>query len=159
MDKIAIVDTMFARFDMGTLAESELKRQPGFGKRFGIVRTTVPGIKDLAGACKRLIFDSLQRWSHVPSLRASFRSSGRLKRWTRLASESEFCPRGGDLRDLSSQTIRFPNACVTLQNGFARVASVDLFHPYRLCGTSPLRLRSRIQSTAHCALAVELATR
>jgi riboflavin synthase len=55
MDKIAIVDTMFARFDMGTVAESELKRQPGFGKRFGIVRTTVPGIKDLAVACKRLI--------------------------------------------------------------------------------------------------------
>jgi len=55
MDKIAIVDTMFARFDMGAVAENELKRQPGFGNRFEIVRTTVPGIKDLAVACKRLI--------------------------------------------------------------------------------------------------------
>jgi len=55
MDKIAIVDTMFARFDMGAVAESELKRQPEFGTKFEIVRATVPGIKDLAVACKRLI--------------------------------------------------------------------------------------------------------
>jgi riboflavin synthase len=55
MDKIAIVDTTFARFDMGTIAEAELKHQSGFGNRFEIVRTTVPGIKDLAVACKRLI--------------------------------------------------------------------------------------------------------
>src|SRR5262245_7939193 len=55
MDKIAIVDTTFARFDMGAVAEAELKRQPGFGKKFELVRTTVPGIKDLAVACKRLI--------------------------------------------------------------------------------------------------------
>ena len=55
MDKIAIVDTTFARFDMGAVAEDELKRQPGFGRKFELVRTTVPGIKDLAVACKRLI--------------------------------------------------------------------------------------------------------
>ena len=55
MDKIAIVDTTFARFDMGAVAEAELKRQSGFGKKFELVRATVPGIKDLAVACKRLI--------------------------------------------------------------------------------------------------------
>lgn len=55
MDKIAIVDTTFARFDMGGVAEAELKRQLGFGEKFELVRTTVPGIKDLAVACKRLI--------------------------------------------------------------------------------------------------------
>jgi|SRR5215469_252966 len=55
MDKIAIVDTTFARFDMRAVAEDELKRQPGFGKKFELVRATVPGIKDLAVACKRLI--------------------------------------------------------------------------------------------------------
>ena len=55
MDKIAIVDTTFARFDMGAVAENELKDQPAFGKKFEIVRVTVPGIKDLAVACKRLI--------------------------------------------------------------------------------------------------------
>ena|SRR6516162_393186 len=55
MDRIAIVDTTFARFDMGAVAEAELKRQPGFGRKFELVRATVPGIKDLAVACKRLI--------------------------------------------------------------------------------------------------------
>lgn len=55
MDKIAIVDTTFARFDMGGVAEAELKRQSGFGEKFELVRATVPGIKDLAVACKRLI--------------------------------------------------------------------------------------------------------
>ncbi len=55
MDKIAIVDTTFARFDMGGVAEAELKRQSGFGEKFELVRITVPGIKDLAVACKRLI--------------------------------------------------------------------------------------------------------
>jgi riboflavin synthase len=55
VDKIGIVDTTFARFDMGAIAEAELSHQSGFRKRFEIVRTTVPGIKDLAVACKRLI--------------------------------------------------------------------------------------------------------
>ena len=55
MEKIAIVDTTFARFDMRAVAEDELKRQPGFGKKFELVRATVPGIKDLAVACKRFI--------------------------------------------------------------------------------------------------------
>jgi 6,7-dimethyl-8-ribityllumazine synthase len=55
MDKIAIVDTTFARFDMGGVAEAELRRQSGFGEKFELVRATVPGVKDLGVACKRLI--------------------------------------------------------------------------------------------------------
>jgi riboflavin synthase len=49
---IGIVDTTFARFDMGTAAEEELK---GMGTGFRVVRRTVPGVKDLPVACKRLI--------------------------------------------------------------------------------------------------------
>jgi riboflavin synthase len=52
VDKIGIVDTMFARFDMGTIVEEELKRQSGYGERFSLIRRTVPGIKDLAVECK-----------------------------------------------------------------------------------------------------------
>jgi riboflavin synthase len=43
MDRIGVVDTMFARYDMGAEALAELARR------------TVPGFKDLAVACKRLI--------------------------------------------------------------------------------------------------------
>ncbi|MEE8199030.1 MAG: riboflavin synthase [Thermoplasmata archaeon] len=52
MRTIGIVDTTFARFDMGTAAEEELK---GLGAGFRVVRRTVPGVKDLPVACKRLI--------------------------------------------------------------------------------------------------------
>jgi riboflavin synthase len=52
MKLIGIADTTFARFDMGSAAIDELKRT---GTGFRIVRTTVPGIKDLPVACKRLI--------------------------------------------------------------------------------------------------------
>ena len=55
MDRIGIVDTMFARVDMGAFAIDELKNCPGHGERFEIVHRTVPGFKDLAVACKRLI--------------------------------------------------------------------------------------------------------
>jgi riboflavin synthase len=55
MDRIGVVDTMFARYDMGTEAIEELEACPGFGTRFEVVRRTVPGFKDLAVACKRLI--------------------------------------------------------------------------------------------------------
>src|SRR6202035_5546337 len=55
MDRIGVVDTMFARFDMGAEAIDELEACPGFGTRFEVVRRTVPGFKDLAVACKRLI--------------------------------------------------------------------------------------------------------
>jgi riboflavin synthase len=55
MQNIGVVDTMFARYNMGAEAIDELSTCPGFQKRFGIVRTTVPGFKDLAVQCKRLI--------------------------------------------------------------------------------------------------------
>jgi len=48
---IGIADTMFARYDMAGLAEKTIKEHaPGMK----IVRYTVPGVKDLPVACKRL---------------------------------------------------------------------------------------------------------
>ncbi len=55
MDRIGVVDTMFARYDMGAEAVDELASCPGFGVRFEVVRRTVPGFKDLGVACKRLV--------------------------------------------------------------------------------------------------------
>ena len=55
MDRIGVVDTMFARYDMGAEAVDELESCPGFGSSFEVVRRTVPGFKDLAVECKRLI--------------------------------------------------------------------------------------------------------
>ena len=51
MKIIGIADTTFARFDMGSSAVDELKSN---GKGFKIIRSTVPGIKDLPVACKKL---------------------------------------------------------------------------------------------------------
>jgi riboflavin synthase len=55
MDRIGVVDTMFARYDMGAEAVAELETCPGFGTTFEVVRRTVPGFKDLGVACKRII--------------------------------------------------------------------------------------------------------
>jgi riboflavin synthase len=55
MHRIGVVDTMFARYDMGAEALDELSRCPGHGKRFELVRHTVPGFKDLAVQAKRMI--------------------------------------------------------------------------------------------------------
>ncbi len=55
MDRIGVVDTMFARFDMGAEALDELRGCPGHGERFEVLYRTVPGFKDLGVACKRLI--------------------------------------------------------------------------------------------------------
>jgi riboflavin synthase len=55
VDRIGIVDTMFARVDLGAYAFDELTSCKGYGERFEIVRRTVPGFKDLAVACKRLV--------------------------------------------------------------------------------------------------------
>jgi riboflavin synthase len=55
MHRIGVVDTMFARYDMGAEALDELESCPGFGKRFETVRKTVPGFKDLAVQAKRMI--------------------------------------------------------------------------------------------------------
>ncbi len=46
---------MFARVDLGGYAVAELETCPGYGERFEIVRRTVPGFKDLAVECKRLV--------------------------------------------------------------------------------------------------------
>lgn len=55
MDHIGVVDTMFARYDMGAEATDELAACPGFSTRFDVLRRTVPGFKDLGVACKKLI--------------------------------------------------------------------------------------------------------
>jgi riboflavin synthase len=52
MRRIGIADTTFARVDMGRLAEDELKST---GTGFKVERYTVPGVKDLPLACKRLV--------------------------------------------------------------------------------------------------------
>ncbi len=52
MKKIGVVDTTFARVDMGKIALDTLKNSK---HKFKIEHTTVPGIKDLPVACKKLI--------------------------------------------------------------------------------------------------------
>ena len=51
MKYIGIVDTTFARYDMAKAAIDEIKSNI---TGFKIVRYTVPGIKDLPVACKKL---------------------------------------------------------------------------------------------------------
>jgi riboflavin synthase len=53
--KIGVVDTMFARYDMGRAARSELAQCPGYGATFEVISETVPGFKDLAVAAKNMI--------------------------------------------------------------------------------------------------------
>jgi riboflavin synthase len=50
--KIGIADTTFSRFDMGRAAIDELKSLTPYIK---VERYTVPGVKDLPVACKKLI--------------------------------------------------------------------------------------------------------
>ena len=50
--RIGVADTTFARVDMGAHAIDELKAT---GTGFVIERYTVPGVKDLPVACKRLV--------------------------------------------------------------------------------------------------------
>ena len=52
MKLIGIADTTFARYDMGKAAIDELQKT---GTGFRILRVTVPGMKDLPVACKKLI--------------------------------------------------------------------------------------------------------
>ena len=52
MKIIGVVDTTFARVDMGGFAVDELKRT---GTGFKVQRRTVPGVKDLPVAAKKLI--------------------------------------------------------------------------------------------------------
>lgn len=53
--KIGVVDTMFARYDMGAAAIAELRECPGYGQTFEVITKTVPGFKDLAVAAKVMI--------------------------------------------------------------------------------------------------------
>jgi len=55
MKLIGIADTTFARFDMAQSAIDEMKLN---NTRFKIIRYTVPGIKDLPVACKKLFEES-----------------------------------------------------------------------------------------------------
>jgi len=52
MARIGLADTTFARYDMAKAATDELKKQAA---GVGIVRVTVPGVKDLPVAAKKLI--------------------------------------------------------------------------------------------------------
>ena len=51
MKRIGVVDTTFARYDMAKSAINEIKSND---TGFKIIRYTVPGIKDLPVACKKL---------------------------------------------------------------------------------------------------------
>ncbi len=53
--RIGVVDTMFARYDMGAAAVAELTTCPGYNETFEVVTKTVPGFKDLAVAAKNFI--------------------------------------------------------------------------------------------------------
>jgi len=55
MERIGVADTMFARIDMGAVAERKLATLDGHGDRFQVLRRTVPGMKDLAVAVRRLV--------------------------------------------------------------------------------------------------------
>ena len=50
--RIGIADTTFARINMGEIAINAIKSS---GEKVEIIRTTVPGIKDLPVACKKLV--------------------------------------------------------------------------------------------------------
>jgi len=56
--RIGLVDTTFARVDMGAIAIDEFNKNyknHNDYKNFEIIRRTVPGIKDIAVECKRLL--------------------------------------------------------------------------------------------------------
>ncbi len=55
LQRIGVVDTTFARYDMGAAVRAELAECPGHGTTFEVLSRTVPGFKDLAVAAKVLI--------------------------------------------------------------------------------------------------------
>ncbi len=55
MKRVGVVDTTFARADMGGFAIDELKKT---GTGFKVERRTVPGVKDLPVEAKKLIEES-----------------------------------------------------------------------------------------------------
>jgi riboflavin synthase len=52
---------MFARIDTGSIAQQKLASMDGHGRRFQLLRRTVPGMKDLAVAARQLIESSSTR--------------------------------------------------------------------------------------------------
>jgi len=52
MIKIGIIDTTFSRIDMGKIAIDEIKKNT---EKVKIIRRTVPGVKDLPVAAKKLL--------------------------------------------------------------------------------------------------------
>lgn len=55
MTRVGVVDTTFARVDMGTVVEDTVDEYArGHDREVGLRRRTVPGIKDLPVAAKRL---------------------------------------------------------------------------------------------------------
>lgn len=54
MKKIGVVDTTFARVDMANYAVRALRAR---GTGFKVLRATVPGIKDLPVACRRMFLE------------------------------------------------------------------------------------------------------
>ena len=55
MKKIGVVDTMFARVDMGGIVLAALEERRGQPEEWNVVRRTVPGFKDLAVAAKAMV--------------------------------------------------------------------------------------------------------
>ena len=55
MITIGVIDTMFARYNMGAAALEELASCEGYGETFTVLRKTVPGFKDLAVAAVNTI--------------------------------------------------------------------------------------------------------
>ena len=52
---VGVIDTMFARINMGEIVEAALREVPGHGSDFTTVRRTVPGLKDIPVEVKLLI--------------------------------------------------------------------------------------------------------
>lgn len=53
--RMGVVDTTFSRVNMGAIAIDELRK--AYGDQVKILRFTVPGIKDLAVECKKLLME------------------------------------------------------------------------------------------------------
>lgn len=82
MNKIGVIDTMFARIDMGAIAAATLAGLPGHGERFEVVRHTVPGFKDLAVECRQAI----EREECTIMLACGMAGGAELDRWSGLVA-------------------------------------------------------------------------
>jgi riboflavin synthase len=82
MDKIGVIDTMFAQVGMGAIAATTLAGLPGHGERFEVVRHTVPGFKDLAVECRR----SIERDACTIVLACGMAGGAELDRWSALVA-------------------------------------------------------------------------